>query len=104
MFKTVAVQAALCAFSGARNTGARADVSVDVALARYRSFFPLAPEDMVRNVLARALAFERLRKHGLVFNVDDLRTLEPRGQDDKQRREPALPGHPAPSRAPDSAD
>ena len=104
MFKTVAAQAALRAFSGARNAGARADISVDVALARYRSYFPLAPEDKVRNVLARALAFERLRKHGLVFNVDDLRALEPRVRDDEPPRRSVLSGHPGSSGVPDSGD
>jgi hypothetical protein len=90
MFKKVAAQAALRAYADALAAGGAADVSVGVALARYRSFFPLAPEHKVRDVLARALAVERLRRQGAIFGVDDIRLQEARLRTEMSLREMAV--------------
>jgi hypothetical protein len=65
--QAVAARAALSAYAAACRSGAKADVAVAVALARYRSFFPLAGEDAVRQALAHALSVERLRARGLIL-------------------------------------
>jgi hypothetical protein len=95
MFKTVAAQAALRAYTDAIAAGAAADVSISVALARYRSFYPLAAEHTIRSVVARALAFERLRKQGAVFRTEDIREQEARLRVDMTPPRLAAPAQPS---------
>jgi hypothetical protein len=95
MVKTVAAQAALRAYTDAVAAGAAADVSVRVALARYRSFFPLAPEHKVRDVLARGLAVERLRKQRAIFGADDIGEQEARLRAETSPRAPSLQAQPS---------
>jgi hypothetical protein len=65
---TLAARAALLAYAAACRTGAATPVAVDVALARYRSSFPLATERRVRGILAHALAIERLKARGFMIS------------------------------------
>lgn len=71
MSQAVAARAALSAYGAACRSGAKVDVAVAVALARYRSFFPLIGEDAFREMLAHALSVERLRARGLIPAVGE---------------------------------
>jgi hypothetical protein len=66
VYSTIPARAALLAYAAACRSGAGTNVAVDVALARYRAFFPLAPEWRIRSILAHALAVERLRGRGAI--------------------------------------
>ncbi len=56
-----AAESALNAYRIARRTQASAPVAMDVAIARYRAYFPLAPTIEVKLALARHHARERMR-------------------------------------------
>ena len=68
MREILAAHAALEAFSAAR-VAAGPETAVDVALARYRSFFPLARRHELRDVLAHMLALERLQARALTPGI-----------------------------------
>jgi hypothetical protein len=68
MREAMAAHAALEAFAAARSA-ANPETAVDVALARYRAFFPLARRHELRDVLAHMLALERLQARALTLDI-----------------------------------
>ena len=68
MREALAAHAALQAFAAARSA-ARPETAIDVALARYRAFFPLAQRQELRDVLAHMLALERLQARALTLDI-----------------------------------
>jgi hypothetical protein len=78
---TVAARAALTAYAAARQAGAAPQLALDVALARYRSFFPLASAHRIRGILADAQAVERARDRASAACLRKTLTQLPDGHD-----------------------